>query len=171
MKELLDYDNAVANYLEISKPNTYPLLSWDFHMQNLSKISNTILDVQSINAIKKTFNWNFDLDFEKELDKDVVVLVTNPNLEIIFSTQNIVKMNGYKSDEVIGKSPKMFQGEATCSKTSSEIREAIQQKVPFEKWVVNYKKNGEIYNCHIKGYPIFDKEGVLKNFVAFEKAA
>lgn len=171
MKELADYDNGGAAYLETLKTNCMPLLSWDFHMQNLYKISNNLLDSQTINTIKKTFNWNFNADFEKELDKDTVVLVTDSNLKIIFSSKNIAKMNGYKSEEVVGKNPKMFQGEATCKKTSSEIRDAINLKVPFEKWVLNYKKNGEIYNCHIKGFPIFDKKGVLCNFVAFEKAA
>ena len=170
MKELSDYDNGAVGYLESIKTNSLPLLSWDFHIQNLFNISNNLSDSQTINSIKKAFNWNFNVDFESELDNDTVVLVTDSKLQIIFSSKNIIKMNGYKSEEVIGKHPKMFQGKATCKKTSSEIRDAIDLKVPFEKWVLNYKKNGEIYNCHIKGFPIFDKKGVLCNFVAFEKA-
>jgi hypothetical protein len=171
MKELLDYDNGSVNYLEQTSSNSFPLLSWDFHMQNLLKISNNLSDVQTINGIKKAFNWNYNVDFEKAFDNDTVVLITNSKLEIIFSSQNIIKMNGYKSEETIGNSPKMFQGKATCKKISAEIKESIMSKVPFEKWVLNYKKNGEIYNCHIKGFPIFDNKGVLCNFIAFEKAA
>jgi hypothetical protein len=80
-------------------------------------------------------------------------------------------MNGYLPNEVIGKSPKMFQGKKTCPKTSQEIREAINAAVPFEKDVINYSKNGNIYNCQIKGLPIFNTLGQLTHFMAFEKVA
>ena len=171
MKELADYDNGAVDYLKTINTNCLPLISWDFHMQNFASISNNLSDAQSLKSIKKTFKWNSNLDFDKELDNDMVVLVTDSNLNIIFSSKNMIKMNGYKSEEVVGQNPKMFQGAATCKKTSSEIREAINLQVPFEKWVLNYKKNGDIYKCHIKGFPIFDKKGVLCNFVALEKAA
>jgi len=65
----------------------------------------------------------------------------------------------------------MFHGEKTDLIVSNEIREAIILKQPFEKTVLNYKKNGETYICKIKGFPIFDLKGKLSNFIAFEKAA
>lgn len=171
MKELFEYDSLSANYLVTPNLNSSPLMSFDFHLLNVMKISKDMLDIQAINEIKKSLKWNFNADFEKEFEQDTVILITTPKLEIVFSSQNIVKMNGYKSEEVLGKTPRMFQGEATCKVASSEIRTAIQEQVPFDKWVLNYKKNGEIYNCHIKGFPIFDTKGKLCNFIAFEKAA
>ena len=80
-------------------------------------------------------------------------------------------MNGYREEEILGNSPKMFHGEATCQTVSKEIRNAIELQVPFEKTVLNYKKNGETYLCLIKGFPIFDSKGKLSHFIAFEKAA
>nr|MBP6414812.1 PAS domain-containing protein [Bacteroidia bacterium] len=74
-------------------------------------------------------------------------------------------------EEVLGRSPKMFQGQATCLKTAKEIGEAVRNHQPFEKRVINYSKDGSVYNCHIKGFPIFNHEGTLTNFIAFEKAA
>jgi hypothetical protein len=35
---------------------------------------------------------------------------------------------------------------------------------------VNYNKNGEIYICLIKGFPVFNIKGKLSHFIAFEKA-
>jgi hypothetical protein len=42
-------------------------------------------------------------------------------------------------------------------------------KEPFEKKVLNYKKNGETYQCLIKGYPVFNSKGDVSHFIAFEK--
>ena len=80
-------------------------------------------------------------------------------------------MNGYTPEEVIGKSPSMFQGKKTSSVVSKQIRRAIQLKKSFEKKVLNYKKNGDIYFCLINGYPIYNEKGEFSHFIAFEKAA
>jgi hypothetical protein len=58
----------------------------------------------------------------------------------------------------------------TIEVTSREIRDKINQELPFEKKVINYKKNGKTYDCLIKGYPIKNKKGKLTHFIAFEKA-
>ncbi len=81
-------------------------------------------------------------------------------------------MNGYEAQEVVGNSPKMFQGAKNRFYiVSYEIRQAILNKVPFEKNVINYCKMVRLYKCHIKGFPIFNDKGVVTNFIAFEKIA
>ena len=115
--------------------------------------------------------WQTNFEFEKLMNEDTVVVVTCPSLKIVYATKNIVRMNGYESHEVIGKSPKMFQGEATCPVISKEIGLAVQNKQPFDKVVTNYCKNGSLYQCHIQGFPVFNKSGELINFIAFERAA
>jgi hypothetical protein len=81
------------------------------------------------------------------------------------------KMNGYVEADVLGKSPKIFQGKSTDLTISNEIRSAISLQQPFEKTVMNYKKNGDVYECLIKGFPIFNSKGLLSHYIAFEKAA
>ena len=107
----------------------------------------------------------------KNTPQDEVIIVTDVKLKIVFASHNIVNMNGYHEEEVLGKSPKMFQGEATDGTTSSEISKAILEQKPFEKTVMNYKKNGDVYACIIKGYPVFNNKGELIHYIAFEKAA
>jgi PAS domain S-box-containing protein len=92
-------------------------------------------------------------------------------LNIVFASHNIKKMNGYEEADVLGKSPKMFQGKATNDNTSNEIRKAIVNQESFEKTVLNYKKNGDVYVCLIKGFPVFNNKGNLSHYIAFEKAA
>lgn len=115
--------------------------------------------------------WNLNFSLKEAINDKNVVVVTDPKLSIVFTTANMFALNGYRPEEVIGKSPKMFQGKDTCPKTSFAIRQAVLSQQPFDEVVLNYCKDGSIYTCRIKGYPVFDKKGVLKNFIALEKAA
>ncbi|OCB77314.1 PAS domain-containing protein [Flavobacterium crassostreae] len=171
MIHLKDYDNGVAKFHQEFHLNATPLFSWNFYGTVLQQLRNANLDTQKIDQIAATFKWeSANWELKKALYEDVIV-VTDPALKIVFSSQNMVKMNGYKAEEVVGKTPRMFQGKDTCIETSKEIKIAIQKQLPFEKKVLNYKKNGDPYYCIIKGFPIFNKKGFLSHFIAFEKTA
>ncbi len=171
MNDFRQYDEAIALYHNKLSVNTAPVYSWDFHNDFLCTIKNFFLDLNKLNSIATRSKWvESGWDLKNSL-QDEVIIVTDVKLKIVFASHNIVKMNGYIEDEVLGKSPKMFQGEATNHSTSSEIRKAIMQQKPFEKTVMNYKKNGEVYACLIKGYPVFNNKGELSHYIAFEKAA
>ena len=171
MLEFKNYDQGISSYHNGLNAKKMPLLSWSFYGEYLSQLVHHFSDQNQIQLFGKEEGWTFGSEIKKSWDLDTVVVVTCPSLKIVYATQNIVKMNGYQPLEVIGQSPKMFQGKATCPKTSLEIRMAIENQKPFEKIVTNYCKDGSTYNCHIKAFPIFDRKGNLKNFIAFEKAA
>ena len=100
-----------------------------------------------------------------------VIVITDTNINIVHATENMFDMNGYKPQEVIGKSPKMFQGEATTSEEKKVLKISLYNQTSFDTIITNYKKGGSIYKCHIEGYPVFTKEGNLVNFVALENAS
>lgn len=171
MGNFKQYEEAAAKYASGLSIKTAPVFSWDFHQELLKELKDSFLDLNSLMRISSKNHWdckNFDL---RAWLKEEVVIVTDSQLRIVFASKNIVKMNGYDKKEVVGKSPKMFQGVKTNQITSKEIRAAIELQQPFEKTVLNYKKNGETYLCLIKGFPIFDTKGNLSHFIAFEKAA
>ncbi|KAB1156040.1 PAS domain-containing protein [Flavobacterium luteum] len=171
MSSLKQYDEAIANYHGSLTIKTVPLVSWEFNHILLDYITSSFLDINKIKTIALNRKWQKDDWDLSSILKEEVIIVTDYKLSIVFASSNLSKMNGYYEEDVLGKSPKMFHGKETCLQTSNEIREAVQQQIPFEKTVVNYKKNGETYNCKIKGFPIFDSKGELCNFIAFEKAA
>ncbi|MFV8351409.1 PAS domain-containing protein [Flavobacterium sp. XS2P14] len=171
MNDFRQYEEAIALYHNKLSINTAPVYSWDFHNDFLCSIKNFFLDLNKLNGIASKNKWvQSDWDL-KNTPQDEVIIVTDVKLKIVFASHNIVNMNGYREEEVLGKSPKMFQGEATNGTTSSEIRKAIVEQKPFEKTVMNYKKNGDVYACIIKGYPVFNNKGELIHYIAFEKAA
>ncbi|WP_348096323.1 PAS domain-containing protein [Flavobacterium sp.] len=129
------------------------------------------MDIKKIKRISTKFKWNeIGLDIKQRLMNEVVV-ITNSEQKIIFASEGISKMTGYTENEILGKLPKIFQGPMTSALVLQEIRTAIEKQIPFEKTILNYKKNGEIYDCIIHGVPVFNMKGQLSHFIAFEKAA
>jgi PAS domain S-box-containing protein len=171
MSNLSQYDAANARFYNCMRIKTLPLYSFDFHHEYTKVLQNTFIDTARIKDLATRNKWkNTDWDLQSIL-RDDVVIVTDANLKIVFASHNLVKMNGYVEEEVLGQSPKMFQGKVTNKITSSEIKKAIDAQEPFENVVMNYKKNGEVYACLIKGFPVFNNKGELSHYIAFERAA
>jgi PAS domain S-box-containing protein len=153
---------------EIPYSNTVPLLAWDFHYEYLNELRAIFADLKKVDKISSRFKWNDkNLDIKNRI-LDEVILVTDANLKIVFASNGIKKMTGYAESEIIGKTPKMFQGPKTSETVLKEIKIAIQSQVPFEKILENYKKDGKIYKCKINSVPIFNLKGELSHFIAFE---
>lgn len=171
MIDFKEYDQSVETYIKSSRNKMMPLISWDIYSQTFSKLSSTLQDSTKLRLLSNNQNWIHNLNLKDELLNDTVIVVTDVKLNIVFASHNLLKLNGYRPEEVLGQSPKIFQGKETCQKTSFEIKEAILAQKPFDKIVTNYCKDGSIYKCQIKGYPVFDEKGVLQNFIALERIA
>lgn len=149
-----------------------PLHSWDIFMYGYKRRMLLSGDLQHLKAIQNQYGWSMppvEPGFEL-IWLNKVVIITNPALKIIYASENIYGMTGYRPHEVIGSTPSIFQGRETTEETRSIIRNAVAGHTRFETVIVNYKKNGSAYNCHVDGYPIFNKSGALVNFVALESA-
>jgi PAS domain S-box-containing protein len=171
MNNLLNYDNALYKFYKTLKTNSLPISSWDFYSSFFDKSCKSSSDVKCLLQLAKNNSWVFnEAILEQELiDKEHTIVVTDSELRIVYASQNIWKMNRYRPDEIIGKKPNMFQGVNTCRKSLNYISKAIKEQKPFETTIVNYRKDGEPYNCWIKGEPIYNIEGKVINFIAFEK--
>ncbi|MBT8320530.1 MAG: PAS domain-containing protein [Eudoraea sp.] len=170
MQEIKNFDKAAEKYYSKLSLNPLPLLSWDIFGQHYQKISAFFSDLADFDIIAKSNNWKAPSDIKKALlEKDQVVVVTDPELNIVKVSHNILQMNGYSQEEIIGKKPKIFQGPETCAKTTRYISKAIQQQKSFETTVLNYRKDGSAYKCWIKGEPIFNKKGKVVHIIAYEK--
>jgi len=139
-----------------------------FHKEFLGNVMKSFDDYNRLSGILSKNTSSIENENLRDFLLDDVVILTDNNLKIVFASNNLSRMNGYLEKEVLGKSPKIFQGSKTNQLTSREIREKINQELPFEKKVINYKK-WKTYDCLIKGYPIKNKKGKLTHFIAFEK--
>lgn len=170
MSEIKEYDKAASKFYDTLDFNSLPISSWDMYAPHFTAVCKNYDDIVSLELLAKTNQWSDQKDFgDTLLHKKQVIVVTDPQLHIVHATKNIIDMNGYRSDEIVGKKPKMFQGAKTCPETTKTIRLAVQNKIPFETIIVNYRKDGSTYKCWIKGEPVFNTSGEVVNFIAYEK--
>ncbi|SIS39034.1 PAS domain S-box-containing protein [Zobellia uliginosa] len=163
------YDKAAKKYYGSLDITPLPLLSWDVHAAHvrvLCETGNTMVDLRQFAEMNR---WAYSKLNDLVLGEDEVVVITDPKLSIVHTTSNINTMTGYRPDEIIGETPKMFQGEETDKQVLLKIRTAIEGKKPFEAVVLNYRKDGSTYLCQIQAEPVFDKAGQLVNFIAYER--
>lgn len=158
-----DYDSACAKYYSKLNILSLPLTTWEFRKDYLD---------EAIQFHKIQANWNVKQDFLKQSQKENrELIITDKHFKIIFASKNISKINGYRIKEIIGKSPAMFQGEATSKATRARIKTALNNLKPFKEVILNYRKNGNSYWCEIEAYPMFSKQGEFLNYIALEKFA
>ncbi|RDY59686.1 PAS domain-containing protein [Flagellimonas nanhaiensis] len=170
MEKLRFYDEAASNFYSGEKITCFPITSMDFYAQRFQKVCKSLHDVKNLSDLAEKEKWGGIIPFEDEiLDKEHVVVVTDAELNIVYASQNITHMNGYRPDEILGKKPKMFQGDGTCKLTTQKVSEAIKKREAFEVVLTNYRKDGTAYQCWIKGSPVLNKTGKVVNFIAFEK--
>jgi len=170
MNEFEQYDKAIAAQFSKQKSIQAPLSFWDFLVEAEARRI-AMQDVYSVYAFAEQHGWVIERNVASLITPQHVMVVTNPQVRIVHATRNMTRMNGYSPDEIIGASPKIFQGPGTDANTSARIRQAIAERRPFEETVVNYYKDGRTYDCHIKAFPMFNAQGELMHFIAFETAA
>lgn len=158
-----NYENACAKYHSKLKLQTLPLISWEFRKDYFS-------DAFLFKKIQT--NWSNKQDYLKQSQKEKrELIITDHHFRIIFASKNFSRISGYQPEEIVGKSPAVFQGAATSTITRQKIKTAITNLKPFKEVILNYRKNGDSYWCEIEAYPMFDKNGIFQNYIALEKIA
>lgn len=155
------YDQAWAKYQKKLRILPLPILSWDV-------FSNPNIEISTFNSIQKS--WVHKEDYHHQVANKSVI-ITDHKLTILFATKQISELTGYQNSEIIGNTPKIFQGALTENSTREKIRMAISKNHPFKEIVINYKKDGTMYRCEIEAYPKFDSNNNLVNYIAFERIA
>jgi PAS domain S-box-containing protein len=150
---------------------SHVLMCWDIVMEGAARRREFDADLNRIAEIAAVNQWQLTLPASIDnylIWQNKTIIITNPDQTMIMGTQNMIQMNGYKPEEVIGQTPKIFQGEATSEEEKMPIRKAIRDLMRFDSIITNYRKDGSLYKCRITGFPIFNKKKQLVNFIALE---
>jgi PAS domain S-box-containing protein len=102
------------------------------------------------------------------------VMITGDNLdwpgpEILFVNEAMCRIAGYEANELIGKSPRVLQGEATCPEALERMRHDLKDGGTCLVELVNYRKDGTAYDVEIFVTPLFDASGKRTNFVSIQR--
>jgi PAS domain S-box-containing protein len=96
------------------------------------------------------------------------VIITDVNKRIIWGNEALTKLTGYSLDEIIGKTPRIFQFEKTDQQTVQFINEQIEKQEPVTAELLNRGKYGAEYWLEINIVPLFDENSQLYGYIAVE---
>ncbi len=100
---------------------------------------------------------------------DNAVIITDKDGKIMWVNDGFTRITEYTLAEVKGKKPGTFlQGANTRPEDVKKIREGLNSKRPFKHEIYNYSKSGRGYWLSLSITPIFDKDGVIEQFIAIE---
>jgi two-component system, LuxR family, sensor kinase FixL len=105
---------------------------------------------------------NNDLLLFNEVVKNIaegVYLVGTKDLTILYANPKFLKMFGYSAEEIIGQHVSIINAPSKNDPvgTAKEIARALEQKGFWEGEVLNIKKNGEKFYCHVVISSFFHK--------------
>lgn len=88
---------------------------------------------------------------------------------IVYVNDMFCRLTGYSRDEVIGKTPRILQGEQTDRAALNRIREALSSQQAVRETLVNYTKAGKPYWLDISIFPLHEYGGTVTHFAAIER--
>ena len=117
---------------------------------------------------------NFDFSAIVQNAKDVVIVteaspIDVPGPKIIYVNDAFTETTGYSAEEVIGKTPRIFQKEGTDKEELSKIRETLEKKEPVRVTLRNFSKTGKEYWVDISILPLRDTEGKVTHFASIQR--
>ncbi len=133
-------------------------------------VSTSIIPFLNDKGIPHQFlSIRFDISKRKKIEAEInrlalvakntqnTVIITDTNRKIEWVNPAFEQLTGYTFDEVKGKSPgEILQGADTSKETINEIREKLNNKLPYEGEILNYTKTGKAYWLSLTITPIFE---------------
>lgn len=108
----------------------------------------------------------------KSLDQSSdAILITDANLErpgpkILYVNKAICRMSGYSESELLGQSPRIFQGPKTNRKVLNRLRSKLLAGDNFQGMTTNYRKDGSEYILSWRISPVVDSSGQVTHYVS-----
>jgi len=95
--------------------------------------------------------------------------IDEPGPRIVYVNPAFTQMTGYTLEDVLGKTPRILQGEKTDRTALARIRTALQNWQSVRVDMVNYRKDGSQFWVELSIVPVADETGWYTNWVAVQR--
>jgi len=121
----------------------------------------------------QSFRGIFDITERKELEEQLSFLSditkqtiastmsTDLDFKITWVNERFTELYGYEEDEIIGKTPDFLNAESKAEEIEKDIYHVISKGKTYNSVVLNKKKNGSIFHCGLRVFPLFDDNGEI----------
>lgn len=102
------------------------------------------------------------------------ILITGLSLEkpgpkIVYVNDGFTRMTGYTKEEVLGKTPRILQGEKTDRHVLDRLKERLIEGQAFFGHTVNYRKDGSEFINQWDIHPLTNKKGEITHWVSYQR--
>ena len=95
--------------------------------------------------------------------------VDDPGPRIVYVNEAFERHTGYTRQEVLGKTPRLFQGPNSQRAELDRIRVALKARQPVRVELINYTKEGKEFWAEIDIVPVADATGWYTHWVAVQR--
>jgi len=96
-------------------------------------------------------------------------LMDEPGPRIFYVNPAFTRMTGYTLEEVLGKTPRILQGEKTDRASLDRIRRALKNWQPVRVDLINYRKDGTEFWVELSIVPIANETGCFTHWVVVQR--
>lgn len=111
-----------------------------------------------------------------EAAKDVILIADAEPIDAESGGPTVIEVNpaftemtGYLPEDIIGKTPRILQGEATNRQELDKIKHALENWQPIEAELINYRKDGTPFWMSLIITPIADDKGWFTHWVSIQR--
>lgn len=106
--------------------------------------------------------------------RDAVIVTTAepvdpPGPVIVYANPAALRQTGYRAAELLGRSPRIFQGPLTDRDALFSFHQAMRHWQPTRQKVLNYRKNGSTFWVEIDIAPLADRDGWYTFWVSVQR--
>jgi PAS domain S-box-containing protein len=95
--------------------------------------------------------------------------LASPSPRIIYVNPAFTRITGYSSEEVIGQTPRILQGDKSDKATLAQIRAALETWQPVRVDLINYRKDGSDFWVELSIVPVSNEKGWFTHWIAVQR--
>lgn len=132
------------------------------------------LKIEPANSVRDViFHSDYDLNLLNAMSDALLIteadVIDLPGPKIVFVNKAFEKMSGYTAREVLGKSPRILQGEESSDEAKYNIRKALDRWGNVIQKITNYRKNGSKFSVELNISPVKDPTGWYTNWISVQR--
>jgi PAS domain S-box-containing protein len=118
---------------------------------------------KQLSLLEQAIKYDYDSILITELDLE------KPGPKIVYVNDGFTKMTGYTREEVIGKTPRILQGEKTDRHVLDRLKERLIEGQAFFGHTVNYRKDGSEFINQWDIHPLTNDKGEITHWVSYQR--
>jgi len=92
-----------------------------------------------------------------------------PGPRILYANEAFMRTTGYALDEIVGRTPRLLQGENTNRASLDKIRSALEAWEPVVVEMINYAKDGREFWVELSIAPVANESGWYTHWISVQR--